>query len=63
MMSKNAGSTRKDLLCEIKLIDSRSNVHARLVGRLSATSDFFQDSNAADKHNQARQHGLELEKK
>ena len=61
--SKNAGSARKGSPHEMKFADACSNVHVRLVNRLSAISDFFRDSNIVDKHNQVRQHELELEKK
>ena len=63
VMSKNAESTRKGVPYEIKFADMRGNVHVRLVNRLLVMSDFFQDSNVVDKHNQARQHKLGLEKK
>ena len=63
VISKNAGSTRKESPCEMKFADAHSNVHVRLVDRLSAISNVFHDSNIVDKHNQARQHELGLEKK
>ena len=62
-ISKNAGSTRKISPCEMKFADLHSNVHVGLVDRLSAALDFFEDSNVVDKHNQARQYKLGLEKK
>ena len=54
VISKNAGSTRKGSPCEMKFTDVHSNVHVSLVDRPSAISDFFHDSNAVNKHNQAR---------
>ena len=62
-MTKNAGSTRKGSPYEMKFADSHRNAHARLVDRLSAASEFFQDSSVADRHDQARQCELGLEKK
>ena len=63
VMTKNAGSTRKGSPYEMKFTDSHGNVHVRLVDRPSVISQFFQDSNVVDSHNQARQHELGLEKK
>ena len=47
----------------MEFADAHGNVHIRLVDRLSVISDFFHNSNIVDKHNQVRQHELELEKK
>ena len=47
----------------MKFTDAHGNMYVRLVDRLSAISDFFQDSNVVDKHNQVRQHELGLGKK
>jgi len=63
VISKNAGSTRKGSPYEMKFSDSHGNVHVRLVDRPSVISEFFERSNAVDKHNQARQYELGLEKK
>ena len=63
VMTKNAGSARKGSPYEMKFTDSHGNVHVRLVDRPSAMSEFFEDSNLVDKHNQSRQHELGLEKK
>ena len=53
VISKNAGSTRKGSPYEMKFSDSHGNVHVRLVDRPSVISEFFERSNAVDKHNQA----------
>ena len=63
VMTKNAGLTRKGKPYEMKFTDSHGNVHVRLVDRPSVISNFFEVSNCVDKHNQARQHELALEKK
>ena len=62
-MSKNARCTRNDSPYEMTFADTHGNVHISLVERLSAMSDFFQDSNAVDKQNRVRQYKLRLEKK
>ena len=61
-MTKNAGSTRKGSPYEMKFADSHGNARVRLVDRPSAMSEFFEDSSVADRHDQARQHKLGLEK-
>ena len=63
VITKNAGSTRKGKLYEMKFADSHSNVHMRLVDWPSVISEFFEVSNIVDKHNQACQYKLALEKK
>jgi len=63
IITKNTGSIRKSKPYEIKFTDSHRNVYVRLVDRLSVISDFFKVSNCVDKHNQARQFELALEKK
>ena len=63
VITKNAGSTGKGTPYEMKFTDSHGNIHVRLVDRPSVISEFFEVSNAVDKHNQARQHELALEKK
>ena len=47
----------------MKFTDNFANIHVRDVDRPDIISHFFKDSNCVDKHNQARQFELELEKK
>ena len=63
VITKNAGSTRAGRPYEMKFSDSHGNVHVRLVDRPAVILDLFERSNCVDKHNQARQHKLALEKK
>jgi len=63
VLTKNAASTREGEPCEMKFTDDHGNVHARLFSRPALISHFFNSSNCVDKHNQARQHELGLEKK
>ena len=63
VMTKNAGSTKPGTPYEMKFTDLHGNVHVRLVDRPAVISNFFQASNCVDKHNQARQYELALEKK
>ena len=63
VITTNAGSTLKGTPYEMKFTDSHGNVHVRLVDRPSVISQFFESSNCVDKHNQARQYELALEKK
>ena len=63
VITKNAGSTRAGKLCEMKFSDMHRNIHVCLVDRPVAALEFFKRSNCVDKHNQARQHELALEKK
>ena len=63
VMTKQAGSARAGRPYEMKFSDTHGNVHVRLVDRPAVISDFFEVSNCVDKHNQARQYELALEKK
>ena len=63
VMTKNAGSTKRGSPYEMKFTDSHGNVHVRLVDRPAVISNYFESSNCVDKHNQARQYELGLEKK
>ena len=47
----------------MKFTDSHGNVNVRKVDRPAVISEFFENSNCVDKHNQARQYELALEKK
>jgi hypothetical protein len=58
----DAGSTRPGKEYEMKYTDDHGNVCVRLVERPDIISNFFADSNTIDKHNQARQFDLALEK-
>ena len=62
VMTKNVGSTKPGTPYEMKFTDLHGNVHVRLVDRPAVISNFFQASNCVDKHNQARQYELALEK-
>jgi len=61
--TKNAGSTKKGSPYEMKVTDDYGNVHVRDVDRPDIISNFFQSSNTIDRHNQARQFELALEKR
>ena len=61
--TKNAGSKNQGAPYEMKFADSYGNVHVRLVDRPNLVSPLFEASNCVDKHNQAQQHELGLEKK
>ena len=61
--TEDAGSTTKGTPYEMKFADEDGNVHVRYVDQPDVISKFFQDSNCVDKHNQARQYELALEKK
>ena len=58
----DAGSTRPGKEYEMKYTDDHGNVCVRLVERPDIISNFFEDSNSIDKHNQSRQFDLALEK-
>ena len=60
---KNTGSIRKEKLGEKKFSDLHSNAYAQLVDRSFVISNYFEVSNCVDKHNQACQYELALEKK
>ena len=63
VMTADAGSTTPGEPYEIKFTDAYGNVHVCDVDRPDVISRFFQESNCVDKHNQARQFELALEKK
>ena len=63
IITKNTGSTRLGKPYKMKFSDTHGNVHVRLVDRPAVISEFFGNSNVVDKHNQARQYELALEKK
>ena len=64
IMTDDAGSTTPGEPYKMKFIDTYGNVHVRDVDRPDVISRFFfQESNCVDKHNQARQFELALEKK
>jgi hypothetical protein len=58
----NAGSTRPGKEYEMKYTDDHGNVCVHLVEHPDIISNFFEDSNSIDKHNQSRQFDLVLEK-
>jgi hypothetical protein len=58
----NAGPTRPGKEYEMKYTDDHGNVCVRLVERSDVVSTFFGNSNTIDKHNQAQQFDLALEK-
>ncbi len=62
VMSPGAGSTRPGTPYEMKFPTEHENVGVRMVDRPDAISKFFMHSNVIDKHNQARQFELHLEK-
>ena len=62
-MTMNKGSMRKWKLHKMKFVDSHSNAYVRLVCWLLAVLKLFEMSNAVDKHDQACQYELILEKK
>ena len=61
--TKNAGSTSKGNPYRMKYTDDWGNIHIRDVDRPDLISKFFEFSNIIDKHNQARQAELALEKR
>ena len=61
--TSDAGSTTPGVPYEMKFTDAYGNIHVRDVDRPDVISRFFQESNCVDKHNQARQFELGLEKK
>ena len=62
-MTEDAGSTTAGECYEMKFADTHGNVHIRYVDRPEVISHFFTKSNCVDKHNQARQYELALEKR
>ncbi len=60
--TKDAGSTYKGSPYHIKYTDDWGNVHILDVDRPDIISNFFETSNMIDKHNQACQADLALEK-
>jgi hypothetical protein len=58
----NVGSTRPRKEYEMKYTDDHGNVCVCLVEHPDIISNFFEDSNSIDKHNQSRQFDLALEK-
>ncbi len=62
-MSESAGSTEEGKPYQMKFPDAFGNVHVRSVPRPEVISDFFDDSNCVDIHNQLRQFAIKLEKK
>ena len=63
IFTSDAGSTTWGEPYEMKFTDNFANIHVRDVDRPDVISRFFKDSNCVDKHNQARQFELGLEKK
>ena len=61
--TKDAGSTTKGKPYQMKYTDDWGNVHIRDVDRPDIISRFFESSNMIDKHNQAHQAELALEKR
>jgi hypothetical protein len=61
-MTLGAGTTRKGTPYEMKFPTENHNVGIRYVDRPDVLSKYFQDSNCVDRHNQARQFELHLEK-
>jgi len=61
--TKNAGYTREGETYEMKFTDDHENIHVRLISRPALISHFFNSSKCVNKHNQARQYELGLEKK
>ncbi len=62
VMSPGAGSTRPGEPYEMKYPTEHDNVGIRFVSHPDVVSKYFQQSNIIDKHNQARQFELHLEK-
>ena len=62
-MTADAGTTKKGTPYEMKFTDAFGNIHVRDVDRPDVISRFFQESNCVDRHNQARQFELAIEKK
>jgi hypothetical protein len=58
--TKNAGSTRSGSPYHMKYTDDWGNIHSQDVERPQILSQFFECSNAIDKHNQALQAELAL---
>ncbi len=62
VMSPGAGSTKPGDPYEMKYPTEHENVGVRFVSHPDVVSKYFQQSNVIDKHNQARQFELHLEK-
>ncbi|MGH7955225.1 MAG: hypothetical protein ACREOZ_04615, partial [Gloeomargaritales cyanobacterium] len=62
VMTTDAFSTRPGPPYEMKYADRFGNVQVRMVTRPRVISEFFENSNCIDLHNQARQSDLALEK-
>jgi len=62
VMTTGAGTTRPGLPYEMKYPTEQGNVGVRYVDRPDVISRYFADSNCVDRHNQARQFELHLEK-
>ena len=62
ILTSDGGSTTPGEPYEMKFTDTYGNIHVRDVDRPDVISCFFKDSNCVDKHNQARQFELGLEK-
>ena len=62
-MTEDAGSTTEGECYEMEFVDTHDNVHIRYVDRPEIISRFLNKSNCVDKHNQARQYELALEKR
>ena len=60
--TKNAGSTISGDPYRARFLDDHDNLVSRPVDRTELISKYFQRSNGIDKHNQARQFELRLEK-
>jgi len=61
-MTEDAGSTYPGKPNEMKFAYLFGNVQIRMVDCPDVISQFFRDLNAVDKHNQARQFALGMEK-
>ena len=62
IMTPGAGTTRKGTPYEMKYATDCDNVGGQFVDHLEVLSKFFEESNCVDRHNQARQFELHLEK-
>lgn len=60
--TKNAGTTKPGIPYRARFVDDFQNLLSRPVERPTVISNYFQKSNGIDKHNQARQFELRLEK-
>lgn len=60
--TKDAGTTRDGKPYFARYLDAFQNVASRSVPRPDVISKYFERSNVVDKHNQARQYELALEK-